>query len=272
MLGGMSRPCLVLRVFTRDGEGGNHLGVISDVIELDPATMQRIAADLGFSESIFIEWQEPDRAAVRIFTPTIEMPFAGHPLVGATWALHILGPGGVTTLSCLTGDVAIGMEGSTAFFERPVDPSLAEAVDLSGHAVDAGMPRPVAGWQVAMPRVYTLLEYPDAATVASLQPDMEALTAAEAETLVFARSGGMIKARFFAPAAGVPEDPATGSAAVALAMSRMMEGEGRGTLTIDQGDEIGHPSRIHLSWWEATVRVAGECVHDETRLLEDGTG
>lgn len=272
MIPAMSRPCSVLRVFTRDGEGGNHLGVVNDVIGLDPEMMQRIAADLGFSESIFVDWQEPDAATVRIFTPAIEMPFAGHPLVGATWALYTLGPGGVTTLRCLTGDIAIGMEGSTAFIQTVIDPASVAPADLSRYATAAGMPPPVAGWEVAMPRIYSLLEYPDAAAIASMQPDMVALAASGSEAMVFARDGDRVRARFFAPAGGVPEDPATGSAAVALAMTRIAAGQGGGSLVIDQGEEIGHPSRIMLSWCEDTVRIAGECSHDETRLLEDDTG
>ncbi|MBA2338216.1 MAG: PhzF family phenazine biosynthesis protein [Acidimicrobiia bacterium] len=268
----MSRPCSVLRVFTRDGEGGNHLGVVNDVMGLDPEMMQGIAADLGFSETIFVDWQEPDAATVRIFTPAIEMPFAGHPLVGATWALYMLGPGGVTTLRCLTGDVAIGMEGSAAFIQTVIDPASVEPADLSGYATAAGMPPPVAGWRVAMPRVYSLLQYVDAATVASLQPDMAQLAGSGSETMVFARASDRVRARFFAPAGGVPEDPATGSAAVALAMTRIADGEGGGSLVIDQGEEIGHPSRIMLSWRDDTVRIAGECSHDETRLIEDDTG
>lgn len=273
MIPGMSRPCSVLRVFTRDGEGGNHLGVVNDVVGLDPETMQGIAADLGFSETIFVDWQEPDAATVRIFTPVIEMPFAGHPLVGATWALYMLGPGEVvTTLRCPTGDIAIGMEGSTAFIQSVIDPASVEPADLARYAIAAGMPPPVAGWRVAMPRIYSLLEYADAPTVASLQPDMAELAASGSETMVFARTGDRVRARFFAPAGGVLEDPATGSAAVALAMTRIADGEGVGSLVIDQGEEIGHPSRIMLSWWADTVRIAGECSHDETRLLEDDTG
>ena len=79
----MSRPCHVLRVFTRGDEGGNHLGVVVDAIALSTDRMQAIATDLGFSETVFIDWTDTtDHPKVRIFTPADELPFAGHPLVG----------------------------------------------------------------------------------------------------------------------------------------------------------------------------------------------
>ena len=77
------RHCYVLRVFTRGGEGGNHLGVVTDTTGLADVTMQAIATALGFSETIFIDWRAVGDPRVRIFTPAAELAFAGHPLVGA---------------------------------------------------------------------------------------------------------------------------------------------------------------------------------------------
>ena len=82
----MPRPCLVIRVFTRDGKGGNHLGVVTELEGLDTAKMQLIANDLGFSETVFIDQHAGDVPRVRIFTPELELPFAGHPLLqGGEW-------------------------------------------------------------------------------------------------------------------------------------------------------------------------------------------
>ena len=89
----MARHCYVLRVFTRGDEGGNHLGVVTDSTSLTTESMQAIAVDLGFSETIFLEWNEGEIPHVRIFTPGAEMAFAGHPLVGMAWTLKQLGPG-----------------------------------------------------------------------------------------------------------------------------------------------------------------------------------
>lgn len=254
-------------MFTRGDEGGNHLGVVDDIVGLDPVDMQRIAADLGFSETIFVDWQDRGVPSVRIFTPATELPFAGHPLVGAAWTMLRLGPGGVTRLRCGIGEVAVGLDGDAAWVEIDVDPATAHRADLDELAERAEMPTPDGGHVVQMPNDYLLVRYRDAVTVAGLAPDL-AVLAEHFGTLAYARDGDRVRARFFAPGAGVPEDPATGSAAVALATALVSEGEAAGALTIDQGAEMGHPSRIVLSWNAPVVRISGTCVRDEARLLD----
>src|SRR5687767_567464 len=89
----MAIDVTVLRVFTdADGEFGNPLGVV-DAATVDPADRQRIATQLGYSETIFVDVPQPgaNTAHARIFTPTIELPFAGHPTVGASWWLRDVG-------------------------------------------------------------------------------------------------------------------------------------------------------------------------------------
>ena len=83
------RSCHVLRVFTRGDVGGNHLGVVNDASGLDTDAMQGVAADLGFSETVFLHDRGSDGPFVRIFTPAAEMQFAGHPLVGAAWMTSV---------------------------------------------------------------------------------------------------------------------------------------------------------------------------------------
>ena len=85
---------------------------------------------------------------------------------------------------------------------------------------------------------------------------------------VYARTDDRIRMRFFTPEAGVPEDPATGSAAVALATMYAARGEAAGDVRIDQGEEIGHPSRINLRWQQTTASIGGSIVTDGTRSLE----
>ncbi len=77
-----------------------------------------------------------------------------------------------------------------------------------------------------------------------------------------------MRARFFAPDLGVTEDPATGSAAVALATAMVADGEPEGAVTIHQGEEIGFPSQIELAWTPNSARLAGRCVRDEVRFLD----
>ena len=85
---------------------------------------------------------------------------------------------------------------------------------------------------------------------------------------LFAREGSHVKARFFAAGLGVPEDPATGSAAAALAAVLAFEGEPQGRLSIDQGDEIGHPSTIELAWNPAAASLGGTVRADVEQWLE----
>ncbi len=263
----MPRACHVLRVFTRGEAGGNHLGVVVDPAGLDEEAMQAIASDLGFSETVFVDWQPDQVPFVRIFTPTMELPFAGHPLVGTAWMMDVLGPGHVATLRCGTGDVAVTVDGDTVWITAMLDQVVSDAGD-NDLPHRAGLPPSTRAWLVEMPKEYLVLEYEDADTVAHLVPDFDVL-ADVFGTLAFARHGDRVRARFFAPEAGVPEDPATGSAAVALAAACLRSGEDFGDLVIDQGEETGFPSRIRLRWNPETASIGGTVTRDEVRFLDE---
>jgi len=263
----VSRVVQVLRVFTRDGKGGNHLGVVNDMTDLDTAAMQQIAAELGFAETVFVDWPEDEKPYVRIFTPGQELPFAGHPLVGTAWMMLTMGPGGVSGLRCGIGEVAVGSDDDTAWIEAPLRLDAAGPAELAEYAARAGLPKPDRGWVVMMPKEYAILEYGDVASVADAAPN-PAVMKERFGTMLFARSSGPTRVRFFAPDAGVFEDAATGSAAVALATALVADGEASGSMTIHQGEEMGHPSRIDLSWSEESARIGGGCVHEEARILD----
>lgn len=258
------RDCQVLRVFTRGEVGGNHLGVVMDVAGLDACAMQEIASGLGFSETVFLDCTRPVPMA-RIFTPAVEIPFAGHPLVGAGWVLGTMGPW--RRLACGIGEVPFRSEGDRTWIEVAISRDLEEV----SPAVAAGTGLPVAtgAWMVRLPLRYLLLETATAGAVQMARPDYDRLAAEPWEgTLLFARAGQAVKARFFAPALGVPcEDPATGSAAVALASALSFAGEEEGSLVIDQGDEVGAPSRISLWWSGGMVTVGGTVRRAEVRRL-----
>jgi predicted PhzF superfamily epimerase YddE/YHI9 len=175
----------VLRVFVGpDGRGGNSLGVFIDPASLDDADPQRIAADLGFSETVFVD----DRvtARLRIFTPSTELPLAGHPLVGTSWLLHREGPA-PTVLRPPAGDVPTWQEaGLTWIRARPQDAPDFDFAELeSAAAIDALEASPDGGGK----------------TVAWAWVD---------------EAAGTMRARAFLPDLGVPEDEATGSAALRL--------------------------------------------------------
>ncbi len=261
----MVRHCYVLSVFTRGGIGGNPLGVVTDVTGLEPSSMQAIATELGFSETVFLDWTRPGVPQARIFTPAAEIPFAGHPLVGAGWVLGKMGPGTARRVACGIGEIPFRFEGERVFIEVPLSREVAAPEPVPAAV---GLPAPERSWLVRLPLRYLLLEVGSAAAVAGARPDFTALAAAPWEgTLVFARDGGTVKGRFFAPAVGVPEDPATGSAAVALASALAFSGEAEGSVSIDQGDEVGAPSRLELSWSGGMAAVGGTVRRDEVRVL-----
>ncbi len=253
----MSRPCSVLRVFTRASEGGNHLGVVTDLSGLTTDRMQEIATHLGFSETVFID-ESSDVPSVRIFTPAMEMPFAGHPLVGA--ASVLLAKSDIDRLQCGIGEVCVRKEGDLFWVDAPMDVSNA-ALDGSGFAGSVGVVNTVSEWRVALPLDYRVVELTTFDDVANADPDTDRFGEVHGLT-IYARYAARVRMRFFIPLAGIKEDPATGSAAVALATRLAADGEPSGDLTIEQGEEIGHPSRIKLRWQDATASIGGTVAID----------
>ena len=204
---------IIVDVFAERPFAGNQLAVVRNAGALDTAQMQAIALETNFSETTFVIDEGDGHASVRIFTPTSELPFAGHPLVGITWVLHRLGPGGPSQIECGIGPVSIGMDGDVAWVDAPLNQRVNPSADLDGYLPGSV---PVSVTTVEMPVPYHVVELSDVASVAS------APVAGSGMVFVFCRTGpDSVHGRFFAPDAGVPEDPATGSAAVALAASRL---------------------------------------------------
>jgi predicted PhzF superfamily epimerase YddE/YHI9 len=253
----MSRECQILRVFTRGGAGGNHLGVVTDLSGLTAEIMQAGAADLGFSETIFCD-VSGEVPVARIFTPGAELPFAGHPLVGLGWALNDFHPGSVDRIRCGIGEVGVSREEGETWIQAPGDQPV-EAID----------PPPLGGEvavSVSMPIPYLVIRLSSSRQVVEMVPPP--ISFGEVFVWAWEDPGHVVKARFFAGEVGVPEDPATGSAAVALAAYLRTAGQGEGRLVIHQGDEIGHPSTIQLRWDADFSSIGGTVVRDEIRKLD----
>lgn len=257
----MARHCYVLRVFTRDGSGGNSLGVVTDILGLDDDKMQRIATDLAFSETIFLSWFEGTMPKARIFTPRTEIPFAGHPLVGAAWVLINLGPIDPGAIECATGPVRIRQKDGLTWIDRPgSQPVRSVSADLPDLvAIDVA--------EVLMPIPYLMVQVGTADEVEAMTPS-QAAGLGEVYVWAWEQAGQTVRARFFAPDLGVIEDPATGSAAVALAARLMDQGRTSGALVIHQGQEVGHPSRIELVWDGDMTSIGGMVARDEVRFLK----
>ena len=192
----------VLRVFTdEEGEWGNPLGVFLDGHSVTQAERQRTAAELGFSETVFVEDRSSGR--IRIHTPAVELPFAGHPTVGTAWLLAQEGSP-VEALRTPAGVVPARLEGETSYIAaRPEwSPPFEYRRYDSPAEVDALDPSSAAGGSVY---AWAWIDEP----------------------------AGVVRARSFAPDAGIVEDEATGSAALALCarLGRSLEvRQGRGSL------------------------------------------
>jgi len=254
------RHCYVVRVFTIGSSGGNPLGVIPDSTGLEADAMQAIASELGFSETVFIEWTGA-RPGLRIFTPAVELPFAGHPLVGTAWVLNSPGPG-AAVMTIQIGDVSTRMEGDTVWVALP--PATHSVTPESG---DVPVDVPVTGaWRVTVPSDFLLIGVEFEAELNSADPDLSAVAEAADGLYLFCESDP-VRSRFFAPRIGVDEDAATGSAAAAYASLMRSDGLESGARRIWQGapDAL---SEILLTWNDDLIELGGTVVLDEVRVLD----
>jgi trans-2,3-dihydro-3-hydroxyanthranilate isomerase len=242
-------------VFTDVPLAGNQLAVFTDGRGLTDETMQALALEIGFSETVFaLPAESPDAdVRIRIFTPSRELPFAGHPTLGAAFVLG--GPLQKIVIRLETGagvvPVELEREGPRIVFgwmEQPL-PELRAVDDPSAILAALGIERaglPVERCDIGPGHVYFELDSP--ASVAALRPDVQALAAATSDGVnCFARDGAGWKTRMFAPTHGVVEDAATGSAAGPLAA--FLARHGRISfdeeIEISQGAEIGRPSKLY---------------------------
>lgn len=284
-------------VFTDRPFAGNPLCVVPDGRGLTPEQMQAIAREMNLSETTFILPPTDPTADywMRIFTPAREIPFAGHPSIGTAFVLACRGAFplqspvtrvhqqvGIGTLP-LEIEVADGLPGRVVMTQgtptfagvvRDVAP-VAEALGVPDETLAAG-PLPIQAVSTGLHHL--MVPVPDLAALAALRPNFSLLDRllAEAGALgcyVFTLETGsaevMARSRMFAPGAGVPEDPATGSAVGPLGAYLAAHGvlpRDRQSLLVEQGIEMGRPSRM---WVEVErdslgmpvgVRVGGTTV------------
>jgi trans-2,3-dihydro-3-hydroxyanthranilate isomerase len=240
----------IIDVFTDRPLEGNQLGVFPRAQAIAQERMQAIALELGFSETVFVLPARDDGdARARIFTPTNELPFAGHPVLGTAFVLADERRADAIALETGAGTVSIALrrDGGRVVFGRMQQPlprwaryEHEEALLAALRVRESGLP--VEEYRNGPRHVY--VELPDAAAVAALEPDQRALARLEIGASCFAADGANVKTRMFAPGLGVPEDPATGSAAGPLAVHLARHGRiAFGTeVEIRQGAEIGRPS------------------------------
>ncbi|MBY6241325.1 PhzF family phenazine biosynthesis protein [Methylosinus sp. Sm6] len=285
-----------LDVFTDRRLAGNPLAVVLGADALDGATMQKIAREFNLSETVFVlEPRDPvNTARLRIFTPAVELPFAGHPTIGAAaliaWrrAPDMLARQGlvialeepVGVLRCEVARSADGVSLARLFAPRlPQRGAAAAAPALIAGAL--GLEPQEIGFRRHAPSVFSagveLLFVPVASRAAlrRARPDAAALPAALGSALgayVYTSetddAASAVCARMFAPGAGVAEDPATGAAAAAFAgVAHAFEQpeDGEHEFVIEQGIDMGRPSRLIVgsrveSGALVAVSVAGQAI------------
>jgi trans-2,3-dihydro-3-hydroxyanthranilate isomerase len=243
---------VVADVFTGVALTGNPLAVFTDARELPEELLQPLARELNLSETVFVyPPQSGGHVRIRIFTPALELPFAGHPILGSAFVL-----GGPLQLAEIRLETEAGIvpvtlerEGARIVFGRmqqPIPswrPCEREQELLAALGVERSE-LPVEVYDLGPSHIYVAL--PDEAAVAALVPDVNALASFEAGANCFAGAGERWKTRMFAPFHGVAEDPATGSAAGPLAVHLARHGRiafGQ-EIEISQGVEIGRPSTL----------------------------
>jgi trans-2,3-dihydro-3-hydroxyanthranilate isomerase len=256
-------PYVVADVFTERPLKGNPVAVFTAGQDVPAEDMQAIARELNLSETVFVLPPEAGGdAKIRIFTPAVELPFAGHPIIGTAYVLAHSSAQDVVRLETGRGVVPV------------------ELTRVDGQIVSARMSQPVPTWEVfadaaellaslgvrysVLPvevydngarHLYVMLDNVD--VVADLKPDLAALAKLPRISVsCFAGSDTQWKTRVFGPSVGVAEDPATGSAAGPLAvhLARHRKIQYGQEIEISQGAELGRPSTLY-------ARVEGEGEH-----------
>ncbi len=268
----------VYDVFTDQAFGGNQLAVIPDATEVNEANLQKIAREFGYSETTFVypPADPAHTAKVRIFTPTMEIPFAGHPTIGTAIALRDDGHQGDMVLELGIGLIPCRFDGANAAFKTsaplerlayPETSLVAEALGLPASAIKTETHEPV---QASLGLPFVIAELQDETALDACNPSIDAIkrggmlypTAFDFALFAYTRHDNDINARMFAPLDNIPEDPATGSAAATLTAVLTETLDRSLDLTIRQGIAMGRPSLIMAQSQQnpLQITISGEAV------------
>jgi trans-2,3-dihydro-3-hydroxyanthranilate isomerase len=296
----MRRRFFTLDVFADRRFAGNPLAVVLESDGLDTKAMQAIAREFNLSETVFV--LPPDdashRAKIRIFTPASELPFAGHPTVGTAVLLGCADGGSEPRAFVLELDIGpvrcqvtpSGAERGRAMFDLPRLPgsvgapadnatiAAALGIDAADIGLDGMKP---ARWSAGAP--YTMVPVSGLEAIKRCRVDQAHWDKAfgfdaHAAAYMFCRETAAPKhafhTRMFAPRQGVPEDPATGSAAAAFAgylAAHAGYADGTHTVGIEQGYEMGRPSLITLAMTRQGERLAAASISGDAVVVTEGT-
>ncbi len=245
---------------------GNPVAVVLDGKGLDTSAMQHIARWTNLSETTFLLPSMVANYKLRIFSPTHELPFAGHPTIGSAHAAIEAGivKGKNIKQECGAGVLDLTVDEGVIFVRAP-------AVKISEAArapADVGIAWLAAPLRADVGPVWLTGEVKDAATLAALKPNMDALAkwsgALRATGLtVFAQSGERHNAfhvRSFAPAHGIPEDPVCGSGNICVAACLRHLGRAPASYVARQGMQLGRDGRVHMRVSADAIELGGRAV------------
>ena len=267
----MSHPFHIVDVFARRTYTGNQLAVVTDASDLDSDQMQGIAAEIDYSETTFVTGEPTEHGwPVRIFTPTAEIPFAGHPTLGTAAVIreHLAQrPGERVVLDLEVGAIPVEVrthDGQETLWMNQQEPTLGPELAVTDLASVLGVDSdviadasPVQVVSTGLPAIIVPLS--DRETLEGISLDRAAydrITAACGADLVLGYcteprdADNDLAVRVFAPGLGVPEDPATGSANGCLAAylsHHEILGSADVDVRVEQGYELGRPSLLLLS-------------------------
>lgn len=290
----MKLSYLLLDVFTRKRLAGNPLAVVFKADGLTTERMQAIAFEFNLSETVFVMKPKLEKhtAALRIFTPRVELPFAGHPTVGAAVALGLINRATAVRLEEQVGVITcvvdkIERQAANAHFSLPVLPeefgpapgagAIATALGIDLDEIGCGAFRPAA-YSAGVP--FYLVPVRDAAVLQKLKLERrgwaETFPLGRGSIYVFTLTpdepGIDIAARMFGGGLGVGEDPATGSAAAALiGLLATRAPDGQSLYTLRQGYEMGRPSQISMQLRKVDDRLVHGGIGGDAVVVGEGT-
>jgi trans-2,3-dihydro-3-hydroxyanthranilate isomerase len=295
----MRRRFFTLDVFTHRRFAGNQLAVVLDAEDLDDGVMQSIAREFNLAETVFVQppQNQENRARLRIFTPAVELPFAGHPTIGTAVLLNRIDGGstrkfaleeGVGPVPCATESID-GEHGRARFQLARLPEELEAPGDAQAMALALGLAPDEIGFEMFRPSLwsagisFSFVPVRGLDATRRCRPNLEHWDAAFARydrssAYVFCsetvEAGSAFHARMFAPRFGIFEDSATGSAAAAFAGALIrfaLPSDGAHDIVIEQGYEIGRPSLITLSVMVQNRELVGAAIGGEAVAVTEGT-
>lgn len=290
----MKLDYLLLDVFTTERLSGNPLAVFPRADGLLDDHMQRIASELSLSETVFVTRPKLERhtAAIRIFTPQVELPFAGHPTVGTAVALGLENRTSAVRLEEKVGVITCIIEKvdkrtGRALFALPHLPvEMGKAPEKTQIALSLGIEPDEVGFGLHHPSVYSagvvfyLVPVKNADVLRRAKPERrgwaETYPLEHHSIYVYAETpeetANDYAARMFSPGMGIGEDPATGAAAAALIGELQQDaGDGQTEFVIRQGVEIGRPSRITVQIRKADDKLTHGGIGGHAVILGQGS-